>query len=312
MQTENKTVQENDNLENDIPLHQSKLKGFWKFLLIICAIGILAFVGVAMMTKDRINILVMGVEGTRTDTMIFMSIDPDRNKVDAISIPRDTYFPTEGKNGAGQAKLNAIYGFKEIGGAEGVKNAVSKILGTDIDYYVTVRYDAVKEIVDLIGGVEVDVPFRMKYDDPYSVPPLHIDFQPGVQVIDGDQAMAYLRFRKNADGSHSGGDIKRMERQQDFLKSAAKSAIQIKLPYIVLRSLSYVETDMPMSKALLIATSMIGTKMDDVILQTIPSNGTGTGKDGLSYFYYDPDGTKALMDLINNGMTEIQTESTEE
>ena len=139
----------------------------------------------------------------------------------------------------------------------------------------------------------------MKYDDPYSKPPLHIDFQPGLQVIDGDQAMAYLRFRKNADGSHSGGDIKRMERQQDFIKSAAKSAIQIKLPYIVARSLSYVETDMPLSKAVMIATSMIGTDMESVNIQTIPSKGTGTGKDGLSYFYYDPDATKALIEQFD-------------
>lgn len=285
--------------EEELPLKKSKLQGIYKFIIAIILLALIAFFTMAFLTKERVNILVMGVEGTRTDTMIFVSIDPKNNKVDAISVPRDTYYPTEGKNGAGQAKLNAVYGFKEIGGPLGVKNTVSKLLGTHIDYYITVKYDAVKEIVDLIGGVEVDVPFRMKYDDPYSKPPLHIDFQPGLQVIDGDQAMAYLRFRKNADGSHSGGDIKRMERQQDFIKSAAKSAIQIKLPYIVARSLSYVETDMPLSKAVMIATSMIGTDMESVNIQTIPSKGTGTGKDGLSYFYYDPDATKALIEQFD-------------
>lgn len=287
-----------EQFENDIPLKKSKLQGLFKFVLIFLLLAAIAFFTIGFLTKERVNVVVMGVEGTRTDTMIFMSIDPDKNRVDAISIPRDTFFPTEGKDGAGQKKLNAVYGFKEIGGAKGVQNAISKILGVEIDYYVTVDYDGVAEIVDLIGGVEVDVPCTMKYDDPYSNPPLHIDFQPGLQKIDGDEAMAYLRFRKNNDGSNSGGDIKRMERQQDFIKSAAKSLVQPKLPYIVARGLSHVETDMPLSKAIMLATAMIGTDSDAIDIQTIPTLGTGTGKDGLSYFYHDEEGTKALIQQI--------------
>ncbi|HAS72589.1 MAG TPA: LytR family transcriptional regulator [Clostridiales bacterium UBA8960] len=283
---------------HDIPLKKSKLQGWPKFLLLILVSAIALLLILGFLTNEKVNIIVMGVEGTRTDTMIFVSIDTKTNSVQAISIPRDTYFPTPGRNGAGQAKLNAVYGFKEIGGPIGVRDAISRLLGTKIDYYVVVDYDGVKEMVDLIGGVEVDVPFRMKYDDPYSKPPLHIDFQPGVQTINGDQAMAYLRFRKNNDGSHSGGDIKRMERQQDFLKSAAKSAIQFKLPYIVARSLSYVETDMPLTKGIVLATAMLGTDSESIHLQTLPSAGTGTGKDGLSYFYYDAEGTKALIEQI--------------
>lgn len=292
-------TQENEQLnEHDIPLKKSKLQGWPKLLLILLLGALASLFIIGFLTNERVNIIVMGVEGTRTDTMIFVSVDTKTNSVEAISIPRDTYFPTPGKTRAGQAKLNAVYGFKDVGGPEGVRDAISRMLGAKIDYYVVVDYDGVKEIVDLIGGVEVDVPFRMKYDDPYSKPPLHIDFQPGVQVIDGDQAMAYLRFRKNNDGTHSGGDIKRMERQQEFLKSAAKSAIQIKLPYIVARSLSYVETDIPLTKGIILATAMIGTDVESVNLQTLPSKGTGTGKDGLSYFYYDEAGTKALIKQI--------------
>lgn len=289
-----------ENFENDIPLKKSKLRGLLKFIVLLLIISIIGVFAIGYFSNERVNIVLMGVEGTRTDTMIFMSIDTKTNKVDAISIPRDTYHPTPGKTGQGQAKLNAVYGFREIGGPEGVKNAISELLNVPVDYYVQVDYKAVKEIVDLIGGVKVNVPFAMKYDDPYSKPPLHIDFQPGEQIINGDQAMAYLRFRKNNDGSHSGGDVKRMERQQEFMKSAAKSAMQIKLPYIVARGLSYVETDMPMHKALILATAMLGTDMKDVNIQTIPSAGTGTGKDGLSYFYHDPEATQLLLDQIMN------------
>src|SRR5660397_110632 len=75
--------------------------------------------------NERVNVLVMGVESTRTDTIMFLSIDTGSNKVDAVSIPRDTYYPIEGKNGLGQKKINAVYGFTDKGGPEGLVRAVS-------------------------------------------------------------------------------------------------------------------------------------------------------------------------------------------
>lgn len=287
-----------ENIEHEIPLKKSKLQGgLKKFALVLLLLLIGLFI-VGLLTNETVNMVVMGVEGTRTDTILFVSVNSKSNKVNVISIPRDTYYPTEGRNGLGQKKINAVYGFKEIGGAEGVVNTVSKLLGTKIDYYVTLDYDGVADIVDLIGGVEVDVPMRMKYDDPYSKPPLHIDFQPGLQTIEGKDAMAYLRFRKSNDNSYSGGDIKRMERQQDFMKSASKKLISVKLPYIAFRGMQYVETDMPLQKSVLLAISMIGTGEEDITLMTLPEDYVGTGNDGLSYFYHDKDATKTLIENI--------------
>lgn len=289
-----------ENTVQDLPLKKSKLQGSLKKVALVLLLLIIGLLIMGLLTNETVNLVVMGVEGTRTDTILFVSINTKNNKVDVISIPRDTYFPTEGKNGLGQKKINAVYGFKEIGGANGVVKAISSLLGTKVDYFVKLDYDGVSEIVDLIGGVEVDVPMRMKYDDPYSKPPLHIDFQPGLQTIMGKDAMAYLRFRKSNDNTYSGGDIKRMERQQDFMKSASKKLISFKLPYIALRGMQYVETDMPLQKAVLIATAMIGTKEDQITLTTLPVDYTGTGKDGLSYFYHDKDATKSLIESIMN------------
>lgn len=289
-----------ENTAHDIPLKKSKLQGGFKKLALVLILLIIGLFVMGLLTNETVNVVVMGVEGTRTDTILFVSVNSKDNKVNVISIPRDTYFPTEGKNGLGQKKINAIYGFKEIGGAEGVANAISNLLGTKVDYFVKLDYDGVAEIVDLIGGVEVDVPMRMKYDDPYSKPPLHIDFQPGLQTINGEDAMAYLRFRKSNDNSYSGGDIKRMERQQDFIKSASKKLISVKLPYIAFRGIQYVETDMPLQKAILLATSMIGTGEEDITLMTLPVDYTGTGNDGLSYFYHDQEATKTLIESIMN------------
>jgi len=250
--------------------------------------------------NERVNILVMGVESTRTDTIIFLSIDTGSNKVDAVSIPRDTYYPTEGKEGLGQKKINAVYGFKDNGGPEGLVKAASDLLATKIDYYILVEYEGVSDVVDLIGGVEVDLPFRMKYDDPYANPPLHIDFEPGIQIIKGDKALEYLRFRKSNDGSVGGGDVSRIERQQDFLKSAAKSALGPKLPIVIIRGLSYVDTDMPVYKGGLVGASMIGVNLEKINFHTLPIDYSGYGNDGLSYFFHDEEETKLLIDEITN------------
>lgn len=275
-------------------------KGIKIFIVIILLMSVTA-IGFGTFYQDRINVLVFGVEGTRTDTMILFSVDTKTNNISAISIPRDTYFPTEGHNKLGQKKLNARYGFKDVGGAEGLTNAIEQLMGIEIDHYIKVDYDAVAAIVSLLGGVEVDVPIRMKYDDPYANPPLHIDFQPGLQKISGEQAMGYLRFRKSNDGKIREGDIQRIVRQQAFLKSAAKEALTVKLPFVASKALEYVESDLSSKDILLYTTSLLGVSKDDVHFYTLPMKSTGTGKDGLSYFYHDSNGTFELMKGIYDG-----------
>ncbi|GAU77056.1 LCP family protein [Fusibacter sp. 3D3] len=275
-------------------------KGIKIIILLLIMISAL-FVGFGAFYQDRINVLVFGVEGTRTDTMILLSIDTATNNVSAVSIPRDTYFPTEGHNKLGQKKLNARYGFKDVGGAEGLTTAIEELMGIQIDHYIKVDYEGVTAIVNLLGDVEVDVPIRMQYDDPYATPPLHIDFEPGLQKISGENALGYLRFRKSNDGKVREGDIQRIVRQQAFLKSAAKEALTFKLPFIASKALDYVETNLTTKDVLLYTSSLMGASMDDVHFYTLPMKSTGTGKDGLSYFYHDSSATFELMKRIYDG-----------
>lgn len=272
-----------------------------KIIILLLIVISALFIGFGAFYQDRINVLVFGVEGTRTDTMILLSIDTATNTVSAISIPRDTYFPTEGHNKLGQKKLNARYGFKDVGGAEGLTTAIEELMGIEIDHYIKVDYDSVAAIVNLIGAVEVDVPIQMKYDDPYANPPLHIDFEPGLQKISGEDSMGYLRFRKSNDGKIREGDIQRITRQQAFLKSAAKKAFTLKLPFVAAKALDYVETDLKINDVLLYTSALMGTSMENVQFYTLPMKSTGTGKDGLSYFYHDSVATFELMKGIYDG-----------
>ncbi|RYD07038.1 hypothetical protein N752_00215 [Desulforamulus aquiferis] len=95
---------------------------------------------------------------------------------------------------------------------------VSDLVGVDIDNYVVTNVRGFRDIVDVIGGVTLDVEKRMYYYDPFDEPDLRkIDLQPGVQKLDGNKALQYVRFRSDALG-----DVTRTERQQKFLKALAK------------------------------------------------------------------------------------------
>jgi len=107
-------------------------------------------------------------------------------------------------------------------------------MGIPINYYVVIDYKNVAKIVDSMGGVPMDIPFHMKYSDPYDKPPLYINIQKGQQVLDGNQAVQFLRFRQGGPG-YSGypeGDISRIKAQQMFMINAFKQCISFDLPKI--------------------------------------------------------------------------------
>ncbi len=247
--------------------------------------------------SNRLNVLVMGTDGGRSDTMMMVSYDPDNQLVDIVSVPRDTYYQLPGKS---PMKINAVVGLKgSLGGPEGTVREVSNVLGVPVDNYVAVDYKAVKEVVDILGGVEMDIPFHMQYDDPYSKPPLHIDIPAGKQLLDGDHAIQFLRWRKNNGGAHGQeGDLGRIERQQLFVKTAIKKALGLKLPLIIPTAMKYVDTDMPVGEMVKQGSSMIGMDMKNTRSYRIPGEAKTIG--GASYYLHYPTATEAVMLAIYN------------
>jgi len=134
--------------------------------------------------SNRVNVLLFGIDGARSDTIMVASYDFEKQIVDLISIPRDTYHPVPGHDLQGQNKINAVYGFPgESGGSLGLKSTIEDLLGIPIEYYVKVKYDGVKAVVDALGGIEVDVPFDMKYDDEVADPPLNMQIAMAVAAF---------------------------------------------------------------------------------------------------------------------------------
>lgn len=251
--------------------------------------------------SNRINFLIMGLENVRTDTIIFASFCPDSKKVDLINVPRDTYIHRKGYDAAEQRKINSIYGDH---GALGVKKAVSHILNNaPIHHIITIDYEGVKKIVDALGGVEVNVPFHMKYIDPYDNPPLYIDIPPGNQLLGGENALKFLRYRKgnNNKGGYADGDLGRIKAQQEFLKSFIDK-VSDNLITTIIKGFNHVKTDINLFTAISYGRKALGMTKDDFNMRILPGKAEfrKIGKKVLSYYIYDKDDiTKMLNEIYN-------------
>lgn len=167
-----------------------------------------------------VNILVLGIDrvldappgsidafGGRSDTILLLRFDPSDHSVKMLSIPRDSRVNIPG---VGYTKVNDA---NIHGGPALTARVLSKTLNNvPIDRYVRVTTDTFKQLVDLAGGVEVVVPYAMEYED--KTQKLNINLQPGRQILNGEQAEQFARFRKD-----SYGDIGRVQRQQILLKA---------------------------------------------------------------------------------------------
>ena len=255
----------------------------------------------------RINILCLGLNDGLSDTIMLASYDTKQQKIDMISIPRDTYYYRSGYKDQASMKINAIY-YK--GGAVGTAQAVSDVLlGIPINYYAVIDYKGVGKIVDGIGGVPVHIGFHMHYEDPYDKPPLYIDFLPGDVVLTGDNAIKYLRFRKGSPGYKSypgGGDIGRIKAHQDFIKSAFSSALDTGLVKTASLVLENVDSDLTLGAATKIATHALFMDKEGVNTYLLP--GKEANFNGLSFWQADKDQISQLIDEIY-GRTEAETTS---
>lgn len=187
--------------------------------------------------KDRINILVMGLDRrprdgdtpTRTDTIFVVTVDPKTNSTGILGFPRDMVVDIPGRyGGTFQDRINTVYANGELSDYDGGGIGLMKrVLGADpfnikIDKYVIVDFKSFENMIDELGGIDVDVPEEV-YDPYYSETELPGDylpqhFYPGTQHMDGQTALAYSRIRFSSD------DLDRIQRQQRVIFAAIDKA----------------------------------------------------------------------------------------
>lgn len=248
--------------------------------------------------KSEINALVCGINENLTDTILYVRYYVDTGKLYMMSVPRDTYVTNDYCIGH---KINAIYRGRNI---IPLVEEIQELLDVQIDYYLVFDTSMVHELVDAVGGVEVDVPMRMKYDDPTQ--DLHIDLQPGLQVLNGNQAEQFVRFRHNNDMTvgYRMGDLERTEVQQYFLKQFIKTCLNpkniTKYPELINIALNNTNTNVTVREALKYTGDISKFNIDNI--QTLTAPGVAKYIDELSYFLLDEEEAQRIIkeEWINN------------
>ncbi|HEU4760486.1 MAG TPA: LCP family protein [Dehalococcoidia bacterium] len=193
--------------------------------------------------NQRINILFLGLDirrdepadmPARTDTVFVLTVDPYSKTAGVFSIPRDLLVDIpDGAGGYVQDRINVAYEMGQYtyndypGGGPGlVKDSVEKNFGIPIDYYVLLNFNNFIDLIDEIGGIDVDIPayaYDNAYNDCNACPYYPVEFFPGPEHMDGERALAYARIRA------SDNDFKRIERQQLVIRATAKKALDLGL-----------------------------------------------------------------------------------
>ena len=247
-------------------------------------------------SPSAMNLLVIGSdrrpneegENGRSDTIILVHIDPDKDYLSVLSLPRDLRVKVPGY---GTEKINAAYSF---GGAALCIRTVEQVTGVDIDHYMEVGFEAFGDMTNALGGVYMEVDRRYYSQD---VDYEQIDLQPGYQLMGGADALDYVRFRHDRNM-----DFGRMERQQRFLSELREQAmgwnLALKLPRLVSALFSNIATDLVADDFIKLAWWLIG--MDGSRIRQLTLVGDTATIAGASYVLLDE---KALAKAVG----ELQT-----
>jgi LCP family protein required for cell wall assembly len=216
------------------------------------------------------EVVILGTDAGGGNTDVMYTLRVRNGTTQLTQIPRDTYIET---SRYGALKANALYA---VGGPEAVKAELSKHLGRPVQHHILVNLSVIRRLGDALGGLEVNVPKRMVYHD--NTQGLHIDLQPGPQVLRGRDIEGFLRFRHD-----ELGDIGRLDRQRLLLKALfhqiTKPESLVRLPALLAAAGKDLKTDLgPMEIGGLI-TAMGGTQLDAERL-----GGRPFMRDGISYW----------------------------
>lgn len=254
--------------------------------------------------KKKINILLLGATSTTTianpnstergqsDTIMLVSIDAIENKVQVLSIPRDSWVKIKGH---GERKINDAY---VLGDVPLAVDTIENLLETYIDHYVVVNYNIIEQLVDALGGVDIewDRP-DYKYEDNWIYPPLKIDLKRGTNHLNGREAVAYLRARK----AYRDSDLGRIDAQQGFLmqifKELKSPSTILLVPKLLEMAVNNVETDLSYGDIAYLATWGLKLNNSDIRMDKIGGDFIKKVQSGVEVDVIDVYRTQAIKKL---------------
>jgi len=200
--------------------------------------------------------------GLRTDTILYVRLRG--SEATLVAIPRDLRYSGETPRGYFEGRINTIY--ERGGGAEGLRLAVANLLGVPIEHHVILTFEAVMRLVNAVDGVEVVLPYPMKYTD--RAAGLYIDFPAGLVHLDGKDAVKYMRFRR-----WEGADLGRLDRIKEVIGLALHKAQSPRywprLPGVASAVWDSLETNLSLSEALRLLPSLRSLTLKSATLPTL-------------------------------------------
>ncbi len=231
------------------------------------------------------NFIVAGVDenGYRTDVILLCQVNNMGREVNILQIPRDTKV----NNKRNDKKINSAY----YSGFDVMSNEIEQVTGIKPDDYVIVDLDGFKDIVNAVGGVTVDVPVDMKYEDP--VQDLVIDLDKGRQRLNGKEAEMYMRYRSG----YTNGDMGRIDAQRELYGAVADKLLSpsgvLRYPAVFIAVLNNTETSFSAGEILGIMIDVAKIGKDGMHIHSLPGEGRYIG--GGSYFIPNKKGTQQII-----------------
>lgn len=267
---------------------------------------LLAMLSTVDRPEDPFYALLLGIDGSierekdmgsnfRSDSMMLARIDPKNAKITLVSIPRD--IKIKDLDGHGTQKINAAHAF---GGPALSVKMVSEMAGVPISHYAEINFDGFKEAVDILGGVEVDVPIEI--NDPEAGG--HLDA--GVQTLNGDQTLILCRSRHSYDNYGSGDDY-RAANQRTVLSAIAQKLLAsdpVTMANTISAMSENVLTDMDVASIIAIAQSMSGMEADSIYTAKAPATSEYTG--GIWWDILDEEEWEEMIKRVDEGLPPVE------
>ena len=261
-------------------------------LLLVCLLSVsLQGVGraVAVPTLARQNdrvtrFLLLGCDRASglTDSILLVTVNESARETSILQIPRDTYAEYTKKD---YKKLN---GAMNALGADGLKSFLSDALGVKIHYFVVLKLDFFRALVDDIGGVEVEIPIDMTYDDPTQG--LHINLKKGKRHLDGMAAEQFVRYRSG----YVNADLGRLDAQKLFLRAFAEQCKSLSagaIFRIAAHALTGVQTDLGIIDAVRVLKVLRLCEPQSVPMETLAGQAV-QGRSGAWYYVLNHEGVR--------------------
>lgn len=250
---------------------------------------------------EKYNILLLGEDESErlTDVLMIVSCDTKSKTINILQIPRDTYAEYTSSS---YRKINAARDV--LGGGNYLADFLTAHLGISIDGYISVDLDVIAEAVDVLGGVEIDVPMNMTYKDPYQN--LNIEIKKGKQLLDGEKAKQFVRYREG----YVRGDLGRLDAQKLFVSAFFNRLSQKNDVFTAIQLVSKVfpktDSNIPLIECVEIISKIGIPDVSDIKFMTLPG-GDIQGSSGAWYYVMNRTSSyKIIREYFNPDLSETE------